>query len=44
MGFIAVSDDPTSSCVLGLIGSIIGLLFFLISVPGINGGFGQLKY
>ena len=44
IGLFAATDDPTALLVLGLIGSIIGLFLFFLSVPGIIGGIGLLKY
>ena len=44
IGIFVSTDDPTALVVLGLIGSIMGVFLFLISVPGIIGGIGLLKY
>ena len=44
IGIFVATDDPTALSALGLIGSIVGLLLFLLSVPGIIGGIGLLKY
>lgn len=44
IGLFAAADDPTALSVLGLIGSIVGVFLILLSVPGIIGGIGLLKY
>jgi len=44
IGIFVSTDDPTALVVLGLIGSIMGVFLFLLSVPGIIGGIGLLKY
>jgi len=38
-----VSHDEDALLVLGTIGTILGMFFFLLSVPGIIGGIGLLK-
>jgi hypothetical protein len=44
IGLFVAPDDPTAFSVLALVGSIVGLFLFLLSVPGIIGGIGLLKY
>ena len=44
IGIFVATDDPTALVVLGLIGSIMGVFIFLLSIPGIIGGIGLLKY
>lgn len=42
-GFVSATD-PTTFGILALVGSIIGGVLFVLSVPGIIGGFGLLKH
>jgi len=44
IGLIAGTEDPTALSVLGLVGSIVGILLVILSIPGIIGGYGLLKY
>jgi hypothetical protein len=44
IGLSVASDDPTALTVLGLIGSLVGGLLIILSVPGIIAGIGLLKY
>jgi hypothetical protein len=44
IGLIAGTEDPTALSVMGLIGSIVGILLVILSIPGIIAGYGLLKY
>lgn len=44
IGLGVANEDPTALPVLGTIGSLVGVLLLILSIPGIIAGVGLLKY
>lgn len=44
LGIGFVQDDYQASSILSIIGTVIGIFFIVISIPGLIGGIGLLSY